>query len=106
MIFRMHVLRNCLLEFPNVGMHSKRYHWNPMHCHHSDQSIGSSPLEREEVEKQIKELLTKGLIEPSLSPYGAPILFVSKKDGTLWMVADYRALNELTIKIRYPSAQD
>jgi hypothetical protein len=77
-----------------------------MHCHHSDQSIGSSPLEREEVEKQIKELLTKGLIEPSLSPYGAPILFVSKKDGTLWMVADYRALNELTIKIRYPSAQD
>ena len=59
-----------------------------------------SPLE--EVRKQIKELLSKGLIEPSLSPYGATILFVKKRGGTLRMIIAYRALNKLTIENRYP----
>ena len=45
-----------------------------------------SPLGKEEVAKQIGGLLAKGLIEPSLSPFGAPILFVAKKDGSLRMV--------------------
>ena len=61
-----------------------------------------SPLEIEEVERQIKELLLLGLIEPSNSPYGAPILFVKKKGGDLRMCCDWRKLNAQTIKTRYP----
>jgi hypothetical protein len=61
-----------------------------------------SPLEMEEVSKQLAELLDKGLIEPSSSPFGAPILFVPKPNGTLRMCVDYRALNKYTVKNRFP----
>eukprot|EP00877_Chromochloris_zofingiensis_P011718 jgi/Chrzof1/67/Cz01g02120.t1 len=61
-----------------------------------------SVTESKEVEKQIKDLLAKGYIEPSTSPFGAPVLFVGKRDGSLRMVINYRALNKLTIKNRYP----
>ena len=56
-----------------------------------------SPLELREVKKQIEELLEQGFIQPSRSPYGSPVLFVQKKDGSLRMCIDYRAVNKLTI---------
>jgi hypothetical protein len=61
-----------------------------------------SPLEEQEVDKQIADLLAKGFIEPSCSPFGSPVLFVQKKDGTLRMCIDYRQLNKHTIPDRYP----
>ena len=62
-----------------------------------------TPAERKEITERVKELLEKGMIEPSTSPYSAPILFVKKKDGvSLRMVLDYRALNSKTIKNRAP----
>jgi len=61
-----------------------------------------SPLERREMETQVAELLEKGLIQPSISPYGAPVLFVKKKTGELRMCIDYRALNTSTVRNSYP----
>jgi hypothetical protein len=55
-----------------------------------------------ELKKQIAELLAKGFIRPNSSPWGAPILFVEKKDGMQQMCIDYRSLNEVTIKNKYP----
>jgi hypothetical protein len=55
-----------------------------------------------ELKKQIDELSEKGYIRPSTSPWAAPVLFVEKKDGTRRMCIDYRALNEVTIKNKYP----
>ena len=54
--------------------------------------------ELKELKKQLDEHLEKGFIRPSSSPWGAPILFVEKKDNTQRLVTDYRALNEVTIK--------
>jgi hypothetical protein len=55
-----------------------------------------------ELKKQISELQAKGCIRPSSSPWGAPVLFVEKKDGTQRMCIDYRSLNGVTIKNKYP----
>jgi len=55
-----------------------------------------------ELKLQLKEMLDKGYIRPSVTPWGAPILFVKKKDGTLRLCIEYRKLNKVTIKNRYP----
>ena len=61
-----------------------------------------SQLELRELKRQLDQLLKDGKISPSTSPYGAPVLFVKKKDGKLRMCIDYRALNSQTIQNRYP----
>jgi hypothetical protein len=57
------------------------------------------------LKEQIQELQGKGYIQPSSSPWGAPVIFVPKKDGTQRMCVDYRALNAVTIKNKYPLPQ-
>ena len=55
------------------------------------------------LKEKLKENLDKGFIRPSISPWGAPVLFVSKKEGSLRMCIDYRQLNKVTIKNKYPN---
>ncbi|KAL0559551.1 hypothetical protein IC582_004165 [Cucumis melo] len=61
-----------------------------------------APAELKELKVQLQELLDKGLIRPSVSPWGAPVLFVKKKDGSMRLCIDYRELNKVTVKNRYP----
>jgi hypothetical protein len=61
-----------------------------------------SALELGELKKQLEELLEKQFIRPSVSPWGAPVLLVKKKDGSMRLCVDYRQLNKVTIKNRYP----
>nr|GEU88965.1 hypothetical protein [Tanacetum cinerariifolium] len=64
-------------------------------------STGTFPSALKELSKQLQELSDKGFIRPSSSPWGAPVLFVKKKDGSFKMCIDYRELNKLTVKNRY-----
>nr|GFB32607.1 putative reverse transcriptase domain-containing protein [Tanacetum cinerariifolium] len=61
-----------------------------------------APSEMKELAEQLKELSDKGFIRPSSSPWGAPVLFVKKKDGSFRMCIDNRELNKLTIRNHYP----
>jgi hypothetical protein len=65
-------------------------------------SYKMTPEELAELKIQLKELMDKGCIRPSSSPWGCPTLFVKKKDQSLRLCVDYRPLNTVTIKNKYP----
>jgi hypothetical protein len=61
-----------------------------------------APAKLKELKEQLQDLLNKGFIRPSASPWGAPVLFVKKKDGSMRLCIDYRELNKVTIRNKYP----
>ena len=61
-----------------------------------------APTELKELKIQLQEILDKGFIRPSVSPLGAPVLFMKKKDGNLRMCIDYRKINKVIVKNKYP----
>jgi len=63
-----------------------------------------APPEMAELKKQLDDLLEKGFIQPSSSPWGAPVLFVKKKDGSFRLCIDYRGINRVTVKNKYKSS--
>jgi hypothetical protein len=71
----------------------------------SRRSYRMPPNELVELKTQLQDLLEKGFIRPSSSPWGCPAIFIKKKDQTLRMCVDYRPLNEVTIKNKYPLPQ-
>ena len=60
-----------------------------------------APTKLKELKTQLQELLDKGFVRPSVSPWGAPVLFIKKKDDTLQMCIDYRQINKVTMKNKY-----
>ena len=103
----MHEFKDCFPTTPIIGLPPSR-----PEDHHIDLLPNAvpwarspyrlAPPELEELRRQITHLIKIGHIQPSISPWGAPILFVKKKDGTLRMCIDYRALNKMTALNSYP----
>ena len=60
------------------------------------------PIELKELKIQLQELLDKGFVQPSVSPWGTPVLLLKKKESTLWMCIDYRQINKVTMQYKYP----
>ena len=100
-------------EFPNVfpkellGLPPEREVDLAIEVLHGTTPISRAPYrmdttELKELKTQLQELLDKGFIRPSVSPWGVPVLFVKKKDGTVRMCIDYRKMYKLTVKNKYP----
>ena len=68
----------------------------------SQASYRMAPVELKELKVQLQDLLDKGYIRPSVSLWGAPVLFMKKKDGIMRLCTDYRQLNKVTIRNKYP----
>ena len=107
-------VQNLLKEFKDVFPENLPKGLPPKRAQdfHIDLKEGSTPqkkglyrmssAELSELKSQLSDLIEQGFIKPSSSPWGAPVLFVSKKDGALRLCVDYRALNRLTVKNSYP----
>ncbi|GKB30532.1 putative reverse transcriptase domain-containing protein [Tanacetum coccineum] len=98
------LIRNCTLNFLN---HPFNIDLMPVELGSFDVIIAQvpyrlAPSKMKELSDQLQELFDKGFIRPSSSSWGAPVLFVKNKDGSFWMCIDYRELNKLTVKNRYP----
>nr|GEW53875.1 putative reverse transcriptase domain-containing protein [Tanacetum cinerariifolium] len=91
------ILRGCTLGF--LG---HLFNINLMLIELGSFDVIIAPAEMQELSTQLQELSDRGFIRPSSSPWGAPILFVKKKDGSFRMCIDYRELNKLTVKNQYP----
>ncbi|CAA7051129.1 unnamed protein product [Microthlaspi erraticum] len=110
-------IRNCMMLFSGwTGCRTTEFIWIATEAESSLSEMrgepGTAPISKTpykmvpaklaELKKQIEDLLSKGFIRPSVSPWGAPVLFVKKKDGSFRLCIDYRGLNRVTVKNRYP----
>ena len=92
-------------EFPCLPPHRKMDFFIELYLGTDPISIAPyrmTPVELKELNIQLQEFQSKGFIWPSTSPWGAPVLFVKKKDGSLRFCVDYRKLNKVTVKNKYP----
>jgi hypothetical protein len=109
------VIQQVLAEFKDVfanptslSAHREYDHTVPLvplvpgAVHVNAKPYGYSPLHKDEIERQVKDLLQSGLITPSTSPFASPVLLVQKRDGSWRFCVDYRHLNSLTIKNKFP----
>ena len=96
------VFSNKLPRLPTHGDVDFTIELHPGISHISMTPYRMAPAELQELKVQLQKLLDRGFVKPSTSPWGAPMLFAKKKDMTLRLCIDYRQLNRVTIKKRYP----